>query len=535
MFAYAYIKKQSEHDFERSFFLYAARMDENLMNAAYHLLDYSINSMDDNDFWKTSDDVDYIYAVRNLKLNYMTLENLENSFYSYFLYDKYTGRFIEAHPQILMGKEQQMIANDVLKDVEDSELISEMSRNAWGIRMTDSGPYLLRVFQFKHYVTGMWIKADKAFSMVGVKASDTSFPVLIHEKGSIHMLNGETDNLAYDMAGWQRGLEGRSVYKYNMQSGHFSVAYILDNKRAYLNLMSLQAIPALISLLMVTLGLMMLHNVRINIVRPIEDISEHLAIYHQQGTLANTNILELSEAREIVGKLLEQLEDLKIEIYEKELTRQNIEYAFLEGQIRPHFYLNCMNIIYNMVEAGQDKEIQKFSLLVSRYLRDLFKDGLKKYRLSEELDLIRDYLEIQKIRYDAFFKCDVKTADTCDADNTFIPPLVLLTFVENSLKHNLEPDHDLIIRIDIDKNEDDDGRWILFHIEDNGKGFPMEIMKSFNNKKELRRPASGKGIGIWNCMQRLDIVYQGNYRIHLFNNGENGAVVQISLPEEGYV
>ena len=534
MLAYSYVRRQSEHNFERSFSLYAARVDENLMNAAYHFIDYMINNVDDETLRRPTQDLDYINAVRNLKLNITTLENLDRNYFNYLIYDKLSDRQIEVHSAVFTAWEYEHIHQAVMDILSDDAKYSRLAQNTWQVFNCDDGLYLARYFSYLHYRLGILVKADKAFAMVDFKSNRDNYPVIIDSTGTVYSLDGSLHQGFADHGLKNNVFGDESAFEYPMKNGNFLVGFIVRNRGAFLNIITLQTILTVISLLMIFFGIWMLQNTKKTIIEPIQDLSGHLARYQMQGhMLDRQDITELAEASEAFRDLMEQVEGLRIQVYEKELLRRNTEYQYLEGQIRPHFYLNCLNIIYNMVGAGRIDEIQQFSMMVSKYLRDLFRDGLKKYPLSDELNLIQDYLEIQKIRYDTEFCCEVITGDTGIENEVSIPPLVLLTFVENSVKHNLDPEQELDITIHIGKQKNGSDESYVFTVSDNGKGFPESVLEYLNSKNVLERPKSGRGVGIWNCMQRLDIVYKGSCRLEFSNNADGGAEVMIFIPDEG--
>ena len=73
--------------------------------------------------------------------------------------------------------------------------------------------------------------------------------------------------------------------------------------------------------------------------------------------------------------MADRIQDLKIEVYEKELDRKQMELSNLQLQIRPHFLLNTFNLIYTLAQRGQEKDVQQVILYLSDYFRYLFRSG----------------------------------------------------------------------------------------------------------------------------------------------------------------
>ena len=71
---------------------------------------------------------------------------------------------------------------------------------------------------------------------------------------------------------------------------------------------------------------------------------------------------------------MRQIKKLKIDIYEKELEKQKTMMNYLQLQIRPHFFLNCLNTIYSMAQTQLYEEIMKMSMITSNYFRYIFQN-----------------------------------------------------------------------------------------------------------------------------------------------------------------
>lgn len=127
------------------------------------------------------------------------------------------------------------------------------------------------------------------------------------------------------------------------------------------------------------------------------------------------------------------MQELKIREYHSQLELKKIELNYLKNQIRPHFYLNMLSMIHSMLQTKNYKEIEELTILTSNYLRHLFMANQDFSELKDEVQHIKDYLEIQRIRYgnSIYFSLDYNS----DLQNTLVPSLLLQTFIENTIKH----------------------------------------------------------------------------------------------------
>ena len=109
--------------------------------------------------------------------------------------------------------------------------------------------------------------------------------------------------------------------------------------------------------------------------------------------------------------MADEVQKLKIDIYEKQLEKQKIELDYAQLQIRPHFYINCLNIIHSMAQVNLMNEIQEITFQVSVYLRYIFKKSMEPVTLEEELNFTRNYLRVLECMNDT----GVSMSDECQS------------------------------------------------------------------------------------------------------------------------
>lgn len=190
-----------------------------------------------------------------------------------------------------------------------------------------------------------------------------------------------------------------------------------------------------------------------------------------------------------------------------------VELNKLKSQLNPHFIFNSMNSIRALVDENPEKSKDSITQL-SNILRSSLLTGRKKViPLSQELQLVKDYLSLEQTRFEERLRTTFEIDD--EVKEHHVPPLMLQTLVENGIKHGisqLEEGGEIIVRAR-KKRED-----LILSIENTGH---------FREKKE-RNP----GFGLLNSRQRLFLLYgeRGNIRI---NNTENNTVlVEVLIPKQ---
>lgn len=239
----------------------------------------------------------------------------------------------------------------------------------------------------------------------------------------------------------------------------------------------------------------------------------------------DSNLQEANEIANTVNTMLDIMKQLKIDSYEYQLEVQHAQLQYLQLQIRPHFFLNCLNMIYSMAEEEKYAAIQELVLDLSVYLRSTFKNTTNLVPLEEEIRSTGSYIRIQQTGMDMppILEIDME-ADTVEIP---VPPLSILSFVENSVKYSRLLEIPLDIRIKCRKLPGEDGDFLNITIQDNCGGIPSDTLNSLN--RTMEEVYHDHNVGSSNVKQRLKLIY-GDKAILSFQNRSNGACVDIFLP-----
>lgn len=239
----------------------------------------------------------------------------------------------------------------------------------------------------------------------------------------------------------------------------------------------------------------------------------------------DSRIEEVRETFETVNAMLDTISAQKINSYEQELEIQRTQMQCLQLQIRPHFFLNCLSMIYSLAGERKFAPIQALTLDLSAYFRNIFKDGSQLIPLETELNSVGSYIRLQQIgtKLPPKLRVDVDTA----ASKALVPPLSILTFVENAIKHSKRIDSPLEIVIQCTALQGDDKGYLNITITDNGGGFSEEQLRQLNTPEEEKK--SSKHIGIANVRRRLRLLYREEAAL-CFMNLSDRASVELFLP-----
>lgn len=185
----------------------------------------------------------------------------------------------------------------------------------------------------------------------------------------------------------------------------------------------------------------------------------------------------------------------------RELDREKIEaeLKFLKAQVHPHFLFNTLNNLYALTLDKSDKA-PEVVLKLSELLNYMLYECNEPYMLiSKEIQLIENYLELERIRYGDQLKLDFSVSG--DTAGKKIAPMLLLPFVENSFKHGVSKVRkDAFVRISLDVNEHD----LNFKVSNSRPIQPENDLGDYS-----------EGIGLKNVKRRLELIYPGKYKLGL--------------------
>lgn len=257
---------------------------------------------------------------------------------------------------------------------------------------------------------------------------------------------------------------------------------------------------------------------------------------------------EIGELSRSFKAMLERIDKLISEVYiselklkDLELEKRKAEINALQSQINPHFLFNTMeSISMNLLTKG-DFETCEAVRSFANILRKSIEWDKDLYTLKNELDLVLDYLKVQKFRYKDKLQYEIYVEDIFY--DVLIPKFTLQPIVENSIYHGLELKEGVgILKITTEVC----GDVLKIVVEDNGLGIEkskLELIKSsIKNAEDITINSSEHdSIGLSNINKRLVLYYGKQYGIEIDSLENIGTKVTIRLPiqmlkgEDGYV
>lgn len=228
------------------------------------------------------------------------------------------------------------------------------------------------------------------------------------------------------------------------------------------------------------------------------------------GILFGTMITYFFFSRERISQTEAQLQQEQIKSLTLEKSTLETRLRLLQAQIEPHFLFNTLSNVLSLLESepAQGKAMLED---LTRYLRSsLSRTRDRMTTLGQELDLIRAYLDIYKVRMGERLRYTIEIPEKLR--EVPFPPLLVQPLVENALKHGLEP-----------KIE---GGEILVKVEDRADGYRLMVTDTGSG---LQKDAVS-GIGLANVRERLEALYSGKARLIIEDNNPSGFKVTMEIP-----
>lgn len=289
----------------------------------------------------------------------------------------------------------------------------------------------------------------------------------------------------------------------------------------------------IILVLVLVLGLFLSQFFTRQFTKPIRYISE-LMEHFDNSNLSREAVLNTNTELDYIGKsynkMLGRIGHLITQVKYKERELRKAELDTLMYQIQPHFLYNTLDTVYMLARISKEKTIMKMIQSLSKYLRINLSNGAEEIAIAEELEHVKAYMEIQKIRNNDLFDYTIQ----CDEaiQELHVLKMILQPVVENCIKHGFyEMDEKGVIEILVQ----DMGAEVVFSVANNGMVMSEKERERLNRLERIELSSVGqaithekRGYGISNVVKRLRLRYEERIRFYYVISGhKTTCVIQI--------
>ena len=455
---------------------------------------------------------------------YVDSDRIDDPFFNGVNSAKNTDMVKELNPDRIYKKMLQKIAD------------GELNTKRWFRWKLGEDYYLLRITYDHGIYVGCWLDMEALLHpLEKINLGENGFSLLATEHGQV--LTPNPQNIVM--------LDLDKNYENNGQSytlAHYDDSYLQIAARSrYADVYLMVLIPdaavlekfvgisnVLIGITILILILFPLSGVLVSryIYRPLNDMTVTMEKIRDGNVHIkardDSSLTEFHILSTTFNDMVDEMNRLKISVYEQQLKEKETYLQYLQLQIHPHFFLNCMSLMHGLAELEKYREIQKLSKSLVKYFRYMFKKATTLICVREELNHVDNYMDIQKMRFPRGITYTVEVPDgLLDAR---LPPLSIQTFVENSIKYAVDLTRTTTIQIRLEQLGDN----MKVSIRDNGAGFPVDVLMVANSENDLFSQDETLHIGIRNVKERLKLIFGENSFIHFYN--DQGSVVEYIIP-----
>lgn len=261
-------------------------------------------------------------------------------------------------------------------------------------------------------------------------------------------------------------------------------------------------------------------------VMEISDFSRKIEQSRDYSIPKLSRIAEVQETQKALVSLAKTISDLETARRMEEDVKAHALLQYYQLQTRSHFFINCLKSLYGMLENRQIDKMKLMIIAFSNHLRYLFHDNISTVPLSHELREIDDYYQILSLDSEKIFLLNVEVED--NLKDSCVPPLIIQSFLENSFKYNAGKKGMAVFSVKISAVSENDAAYLRIHMQDNGSGYPEDVLNAINQR--VNYSFDDNHVGINNLKHRLSILYGENYTFAFYNLPTGGACSVISIP-----
>ena len=243
--------------------------------------------------------------------------------------------------------------------------------------------------------------------------------------------------------------------------------------------------------------------------------------------MADTVHKEIQETKE-KAQLKQLLLEKENESLHKDELLARSEFRMLQNQVNPHFLFNTLNMIHRLCVCEENEKAAETVLKTSQLLRYSLDNQNQYSSIRKELEAIRSYIDIQKLRFGERIRFLIlnEHADAC-LDMSF-PGMILQPLVENAVRHGLKNvTHDGEVEIYLGADEES----LTISVSDNGEGMPKEDAEALLQR--CAKAEESTQLGLFNVVQRLKMFFKDRADIRIDSDKDCGFSFAVVIALEG--
>uniref|UniRef100_UPI003AF17496 sensor histidine kinase n=1 Tax=Enterocloster sp. TaxID=2719315 RepID=UPI003AF17496 len=279
------------------------------------------------------------------------------------------------------------------------------------------------------------------------------------------------------------------------------------------------------------LSLFVAHIMMRYVVRDFELLLHKMEIFSQTELQLPESRIDYSQRSDEIGKLhqnfdamAERIQHLVNTNYRYQILNRDARLKALESQINPHFLYNTLETVNWRAKALKDDTISNIVQSLAALLRATLSNEKSLVPLNYELNLVNNYITIQKIRFEERLLFRFYDSEcTENLKNALVLPLTIQPLLENAIRYGME---EMTETCEISVYPYQRGDFLIIEVANQGSSFEENLLENLQNGS---KSSHGFGIGLLNINQRIQMLFGDAYGLS-FLNEEDKAIAIITLP-----
>ena len=288
-----------------------------------------------------------------------------------------------------------------------------------------------------------------------------------------------------------------------------------------------RSIYVIVAMGLVIVALLISSIIARNITLPIQRLRDSMkSVQEGNFDIEDIEVISDNETGSLTksfNAMTHRIRELMEQNVKEQEQKRKIELKALQSQINPHFLYNTLDSIIWMAEGKKNEEVVIMTASLARLLRQSISNEDELVTIAQEIEYVRSYLTIQKMRYKDKLEFEIEV-DPC-INHVPIIRLVLQPLVENAIYHGLKyKDGRGMLSVHGYMN----GKNAVIDISDDGVGMDEETLKHIYDKHKVNYRSNG--VGVYNVQQRLVLYYGKDYGIIYHSKKGEGTTASVVIP-----
>lgn len=533
------VRKQVYESNKNTLRLYMNQMDRTLQQIEDYLVGLEVQEVNLNKIGTKEKGLDKQLAYYRLNQKFTSdLRQNYNMLNGLFAYSGVDQKSVIVHNTVEDYEQQMELEGYLEKIFQENGNNEARMQNSWYMEEIGTESYLFRIYEQENVYWGAWIGVERGLNnLFTVEITGLDNLVVSDKKGNAFTSRDKiTDDIKLDGDMTNYYLTGRNekylIVGEDSQKGNIRLLAIIQDRNIVEGLDIFTVLIAILVIASIGLGGLFLIFSKREVARPLKKIADAMKKVENGELDVKVDIQNPKEEISVVNgafhSMVAQIRQLKIDVYEEKIQKQKLQLEFLQIQIKPHFFLNAMDVVYNYARLQKIDMVKEMTLsLVEHFRYTLYGESM--VTLGAELEFIRNYLHMQELHSNNYISMKMRIEMPEEMKEMQIPILLIQPFVENAIKNRSFLERNIEVGISAYLEFEENETYMVAIITDTGEGFEPDILEKLNNGEQIIKEGK-KRIGIANVRSRLQLLYGDDAGVKFYNNQPKGAVVKIRFP-----